>query len=115
MQLLLNRLNEKLGKYAVLNLRRLREKCSSSSSFDEVSSMEVFDAVRVLDQAGLLEWGVAGSVDEFFLIKLRDIHSQPALLAYASSASTVDVVYGREIQELASRSGHRSPYAKLPD
>lgn len=74
------------GKYALLNLRRNR-----------------------------VEWGRPGEEDEFFVIKLRDIHSKAALLAYAESAEISDPEYALAVRELASRAGIDSPFCKVPD
>lgn len=74
------------GKYALLNLRK-----------------------------NTIEWGAPGSPDEFFVIKLRDVHSTAALRAYADSIQESDPEFANEVRELARRSGYCLKDCKEPD
>lgn len=104
-----------LGKYALINLRKLNETCAEQSAFLRWTR-EVEDALAVLEKAGVLEWGQKGSETEFFLIKLRDIYAPDALLAYAKAAiAGGDSQFGAQVWDLAARSGIASPHAKRPD
>lgn len=73
------------GKYALLNLR-----------------------------TNLIEWGEVGSVNEFFVIKLKDKHAPAALRAYAKSIRRRDPEFAREVLELARRALEH-PARKEPD
>ena len=97
-----------LGKYALLNLRRLRQ-----------------DGQRVYWQAGgtngilavpnqYVEFGDSLH-NEFFAIKLKDKYAQAALTAYATAAAEDDEEYAQEIRALAARSGPNHPLCKKPD
>jgi hypothetical protein len=106
--------NAGAGKYAVINLRKLRELCPGATTFEQFSP-GVTEALRVLDEVGALEWGRTGEPDEFFLIKLKDRNAYPALNAYANSAEPHDAEWAAEVRELAERSGMHSPWCKEPD
>lgn len=101
------------GKYAIVNLRRLRELCPGGT-FDHFTP-GVTEALRVLSEAGALEWGRTGEPDEFFLIKLKDRHAAHALWAYANSIQPTDPEFSDEVAALAKRAGERSPWCKEPD
>lgn len=75
-----------MGKYALLNLRR-----------------------------NVVEWGREGAEDEFFVLKLKDVWSKPALLAYAEAAEAHDPEYAAEIRGLAARAGIDNHFCKTPD
>lgn len=104
----LDRNTEGRGKYAVLKLRRLHDARAGLP-------MEVLAAVQTLDDHGLIEWGESGTRGEFFNVSLKDVHAQPALIAYAGSAMLVDPEYARDVRELAARSGPGSRWCKDPD
>lgn len=74
-----------LGKYALFNLR-----------------------------TNTVEWGVAYSDDEFFVLKLKDCYASAALYAYARAAEADDPEYAAEVRVLAQRA-HNHPGSKLPD
>ncbi len=99
------------GKYAVINMRKLRDLHDDDGQLPP----EVIAALRELANCGALEWGAVGSEDEFFLIKLKDRHALPALTAYAESIATTDHEFACEVYELANRSGAGSPFCKDPD
>jgi hypothetical protein len=53
---------------------------------------------------------------DFFVLMLKDVHAQPALLAYAASCVQHNqMAYANEINNLAMRSGVAHPHCKLPD
>lgn len=94
-----------LGKYALLNLRRLTEKISP----------EVEAALEVLSRAGVVEWGLVGEADEFFVMKLKDINSPGGLEGYANKAEETDREWASEVREMLPRAGKNSPFCKVPD
>lgn len=102
-----------VGKYAIINLRKLTEKCDGGTF--RRWSPEVEQALNILESVGVLEWGRTGEADEFFLIKLKDKHAQAPLFAYAASAKVEDPEWAEEIEELARRSGPAHPLCKTPD
>jgi len=93
-----------LGKYALLNLRKI-----------ESLTPEIREALNLLNRLNILEWGVKGAPDEFFVMKLRDTNTSAGLIAYAAKAKETDPEWAQEVLELAKRSSHNSPYCKLPD
>lgn len=109
-----NQNSDGLGKYAVINLRRLDRVASGQSPFQRWTP-EVAQALKTLEDAGALEWGCTNDPDEFFLIKLKDRNAATALLAYAQSIERDDGEFAAEVREMASRSGENSPYCKAPD
>lgn len=94
-----------LGKYAVINLRKIDGHPRTATEL----------AAAILKNPECVEFGRVGEPDEFWLIKLKDVYAQPALHAYASAASKDDLEYGQSVEELASRSGLNSPFCKFPD
>jgi hypothetical protein len=105
--------NDGAGKYAIVNLRRLRELCPGGT-FSEFSP-GVTEALRVLEEVGALEWGAVGTESEFFLVKLKDKHSPAALYAYADSIRPTDAEFAAEVTQMCFRAGERSPWCKEPD
>ena len=103
-----------LGKYAIINLRRLYETCGDPSTFERWTP-GVAQALKTLSDVGALEWGVVGERDEFFLLKLKYLHAKPALEAYAASAQSVDPEFASTVRALANRAGTSSPFCKAPD
>ena len=95
-----------LGKYALINLRRLSL---------QGRTPEVENALQVLKKAGVLELGCVGDEDEFFPIKLKDINAKAALCAYAASAEKTDLEWAKEVREMAERAGENSRFCKIPD
>jgi len=85
MRLERNENNDGKGKYAIINLR-----------------------------TNVVEHGRVGDPDEFFVIKLRDKHAKPALIAYAESIREDDPEFADDVMELASRAGIDSPHHKKP-
>ena len=103
-----------LGKYAVINLRRLNETSGHYSTFERWPP-KIAEALKTLDDAGVLEWGRTGEPDEFFLLKLKDVNAEHALIAYADQANITDKEFAGEVYELAQRAGANSPFCKHPD
>lgn len=103
------------GKYALLLLRRLDE-WKRDGAFAGHGS-EIDQALKVLEEHGLLDWGNEGTESEFFLIRLKDRCARAALDAYANVAEEIlgDKEYADEIREMAGRSGPYSPWCKNPD
>lgn len=96
-----------LGKYGLINNRRLQTLLADGSSGD------LENAIQLLQGSGIIEWGAVGTEDEFFVIKLRDESALPALASYAEHTSDND--FSRDVFELAARSGPNSPFCKKPD
>lgn len=100
-----------VGKYALLNLRKL-----FNPEFSSYEKTEISNAIDILERKGILEWGLKGNKDEFFVIKLRDEFGQGALVEYANAASAMgEKAYAMDILELAERAGPKSPFCKRPD
>lgn len=104
------------GKYALLKLREL-------DHLDDAGSMLTFyngiprgirNALKTLENAGILDWGDTED-SEFFVIRLKDVNTQAALIAYAGAAKRDDAEWAREILALAARSGPNHPHCKRPD
>jgi len=103
--------NKGRGKYAVLKLRALAQIEKENGRLPHA----VYDALQVLDAVGVLDYGITGTADEFFLIRLKDEFSTPALKAYAAAAEDTDFEYASEVREMALRSGRYSEFCKKPD
>jgi hypothetical protein len=106
--------SNKRGKYALLKLRKLDEFIDPDDPFQQVAP-KIADALKVLENAGILDWGLHGTESEFMLIRLKDKYARPSLIAYADAAHVDDPEYAAEISELADRSGQNSPWCKSPD
>jgi hypothetical protein len=103
------------GKYALLKLRKLDEFTETGDPFQTVAP-KIADAIKTLEDAGILDWGIEGTESEFFVIRLKDQFASYALRSYADAARNFDQPeYADEIHELAERSGVRSQFCKLPD
>lgn len=103
-----------LGKYALINLRRLNETCGSQETFQRWSP-EIEKAMSVLEEAGALEFGRVGDHDEFLVIKLKDINAPGGLAGYANKADETDKEWADEVRSMIPRAGINSPYCKIPD
>lgn len=64
---------------------------------------------KIVENSGI------GEENEFFVVMLKDIHSLPAIAAYASSASKIDDEFGNEVRNMCSRAGVNSAFCKEPD
>lgn len=95
-----------MGKYAVVRLRPIDE---------HKDREEIIDALTTLERAGVIDYGITGEPDEFFVLRLKDRYAQAALDAYALAASADDVEWAAEVERLAARSGPAHPLCKAPD
>lgn len=107
----------KRGKYALLKLRRLTEiEAWDGGEGEALDRQAVIDAVALLERAGILDWGYAGTEGEFMVIRLKDKYAANALLTYATDAyRDGEKEYAAEINEMAQRAGQNSPWCKKPD
>jgi hypothetical protein len=117
------------GKYGLVNNRKLQEylavlpggaKSGMPRSVEEeeleFEAMKIHNAVRFLEDMGILDWGLEGTASEFFVVKLRDQHAEDALTAYARSAlNGGDVEYYHDVRALSDRAGIFSPFCKKPE
>ena len=109
--------NEGRGKYALLNLRKM------PPGYTYFGAMKpgfiptgIYNALRTLENAGILDWGVTKSESEFFVIRLKDRYAGLALFAYAKAAlDDGNKEWGEEVRALAVRAGPVHPNCKRPD
>ena len=104
--------NGGLGKYAIINLRRLE--AFRNGTFGDLEP-GVANALKLLESRGILEWGRVGTEHEFFLIKLKDRNSLAALSGYCNSIFDRDPEFATEILEMMTRAGPASKWCKDPD
>ncbi len=97
--------NKGRGKYALLLIRHLTTLEPDT---------EVDAALRVLDDAGLLDWGTTPET-EFFVMRLKDRYAAGGLSGYAAAAANDDDEYAREVWNLSQRAGPHHPLCKKPD
>ena len=90
------------GKYALVRLRGIGPEDEARAN------------LKRLDELGLIDWGLKGEKDEFFVIKLRDDNAEAGLRAYADRAALSDPEWGAAVGELADRAAV-SPFKKMPD
>lgn len=121
------------GKYALIRLRPLYAEQADADSESVRSptagdrARKVWAAIRTLERAGILDWGVVGQPDEFFVIKLRDKYAAAAIKAYADAAmddSARETLPDRakdkaqwalQVQAMSERAGDLNPFCKEPD
>ncbi|MGR4927372.1 hypothetical protein ACIPUD_11250 [Bradyrhizobium sp. CAR08] len=113
------------GKYGLINNRKLLEiivpprvdgESNDASMVKLRRERQVRDAIDLLESLGILDWGLAGTDSEFFVIKLRDENAQGVLARYASNAMRAgDSDLASDVFDLAARSGLYSPFCKKPD
>lgn len=101
------------GKYALIKVRRFQE-CKTPGTAGFLLLPQILDALTVLESAGILDWCDTPET-EAFVIRLKDKYAAAALAVYATGAADDDLEYGREMLELASRSGTNHPNCKRPD
>jgi hypothetical protein len=102
------------GKYALLNMRKLKQKQTlNRKDFDLQRRIDA--ALATLREIGVLEMGNVGTETEFFPIKLKDVHSHAALIAYANHAAIEQPEFAKDVLEMATRAGVNNPWCKLPD
>jgi hypothetical protein len=102
------------GKYALLKLRKLDEFTAVDDPFQKVAPA-IVKAMAVLEGAGIIDWGIAGTEAEFMVIRLKDKYAGEALGAYAAAAVSDDPEYAGEIRDMADRAGPNNPWCKTPD
>lgn len=102
------------GKYALLLLRKIDDPTRDTSAYVNYTP-RIAAALALLEEVGILDWGMAGTENEFFLMRLKDKYSRDGLLAYAAEARKDDPEWATEVEVLAARSGPHSPWCKLPD
>lgn len=119
----------KRGKYALLKLRRLTEiEAWDGGDGEALDRQAVIDAIALLERAGILDWGYAGTEGEFFVIRLKDKYAGDAINAYADavakdarSVAGDDDAYKDRMQwamdvlRLAQHAGPLNPHCKQPD
>ena len=101
------------GKYALVNLEKLRRDFPMAAEHMPVHA--VGRHLHALETLGLLTYGAPGDPEEFFVIKLKDAHAKAALEAYAASCAKSDWEFATEVQALAERAGTSHPLCKHPD
>ncbi len=104
---------DRRGKYALLKLRNVPEPQPIMEATP--NSLAISDAIRLLEEAGILDWGIEGTDGEPFVILLKDKYAQSALVAYADAAEADDPEWAMEVRELAARAGPAHPNCKRPD
>lgn len=101
-------------KYALVRLDKIRK----MGITDNLGGIE--NALKVLESAGVLEYGEPGSEDECFVLKLKDQHTGHALRAYVRdilndlTPEKPDTQYAADIIDLALRADAH-PSRKRPD
>ena len=104
------------GKYGLIKNRRLAQIRAWDGGDGEIADQQaVEDALALLERAGIIDWGYAGTPEEFFVIRLKDRFAQSALIAYSQHAVGYDPEYAGDVRELARRSGSDHPNCKVPD
>jgi hypothetical protein len=105
------------GKYGLINNRKLLKVLADVSADQPIYRKErVADAIAMLENLGILDWGLEGTESEFFVIKLKDKYADDALMGYALSANMDgEGDYARDVEQLAERAGAGSPFCKKPD
>lgn len=89
---------EGVGKYALVNHRKI-------ANLSEAGQAQCLAALRALEGKGVLEFGLPGSPDEFFVLKLKDRLAAGALHAYADAAEAAGMrEFAADVAELARRS-----------
>lgn len=104
------------GKYALVRLRTV------------TPGSEAHQHLKALDALGVLDWGLVGQQDEFFVIKLKDKYASAAIAAYADAvhqdvnkvlddpvAYKERMQWAHDVQKLGQRAGVLSPFCKAPD
>lgn len=115
MKLKRNVSNDGHGKYAVVNLNKVEEMCSPANDSFGRYAQEIKSALEILERRGVLSYGTEGARDEFFVVMLKDMAAQGALVGYATSIAHVDRELADDVLELANRAGIGSPFCKAPD
>lgn len=99
------------GKYALVLMRELELRLPQ----EVFGSNEVTKAIDLLVNEGIIDLGTEGTESEFFVIRLKDINAEKALMAYADAAREHDAEFAAEVEALTDRAGPNSPWCKEPD
>lgn len=94
------------GKYAVVNMREVR---------NHDKAAEILAKLAFLEHEGVLDFGTANTENEFFVLRVKDRFANDALSAYAEAASGYDQEYAEDVRKIADRAGTNSIYCKMPD
>lgn len=109
-----NETDDGSGKYAIINMRKIRS-LQPDTIPNALQIHRIKEALKTLEEEGVLEYGPVGSKEEFFVMKLKDIHSPAGLLGYAASAEETDRQYAHAVMQLRQRAGRNHPDCKHPD
>ena len=96
-----------VGKYALVNMRRLL-------TLGHDRQNEAHQLLAQLSELGVIDWGAKSADDEFFVIKLKDRNAEPALVAYANAAEEHDKEWALQVLAMSTRARHH-PNKKTPD
>lgn len=96
-----------VGKYALVNMRRLM-------ALGHDQQNEAHQLMAQLSELGVVDWGAKGADDEFFVIKLKDRNAESALVAYADAAEEHDKEWALQVLAMSTRA-KRHPAKKTPD
>ena len=94
-------------KYAAIRNDKIR-------MLNEEERRHCWQAMKILELYGVLENPRKGDVEEFFLIKLKDVNAFAALEAYALRAVSTDPELSSDVMDLAGRAQARAD-KKRPD
>lgn len=94
------------GKYALVQMRKVPRHVTWQSP-DSIASAIIKDNT-------ILDYGLAGSDSEFFVIRLKDKHAAKALLAYAKSIEKEDKKFAMQVRNMALRAASMKS-KKKPD
>ena len=108
MKLIRNTTDDGTCKYALIRLDKMRAQNESKLEINRIFKTNP-ESLRQF-----VEFGAAGSKDEFFVIKLQDVNAALDLRAYAKSAIDTDTELARDVLELAERAEKFSS-KKIPD
>lgn len=107
------------GKYALLKLRRLSEiEAWDGGEGEALDRQAALDAIALLERAGILDWGYAGTEGEFMVMRLKDKFSYRGLMGYFKAImleDDADLEYAQDIFDMAKRAGPNSVWCKRPD
>ena len=106
-------------KYAIIRLDKLpvafaaalseAVKCHNNPAISDRHAVLRFEV-----PTSAIELGEKNSKEEFFVIKLKDVNSYPALISYAESAQNSDSEFALDVFNMAQRAKDRED-KKQPD
>lgn len=88
-------------KYALVRMDKIR-KLKVNQNLGGVEA-----ALKVLEDAKVLEYAGKGDPEEAFVIKLKDVNASAALDAYADSIYEHDPALAHDVYDLSKRSDNR--------